>query len=92
MKDLGVEFYKAKKINALMVKDASLNAECKLIKAIELGDHMAFVGEVIELSTTNKPSILYHEGKYHKVGEPVQKPSDEMREKIKKLVEKHRKK
>ncbi len=92
LKDLGVEFYKAKKIDAWMVKGASLNAECKLLHEIKLGDHMAFVGEVVELSVHEKQPILYHEGKYHKIGEPVQKPSDAEREKIKKLVEKHRKK
>src|SRR3990167_3230647 len=45
LKELGVEFYKGKKINALMVKGASLNMECKLVESIKLGDHMAFVGE-----------------------------------------------
>ena len=92
LKDLGVEFYKGKKIDTLMVKDAALNAECKLVESIKLGDHMAFVGEVVELSIHEKQPILYHEGRYHKVGDMIQKPSDAEREKIKKLVDKHRKK
>ncbi|MBS3050802.1 MAG: flavin reductase family protein [Candidatus Aenigmarchaeota archaeon] len=110
LKELGVEFYRAKKINAMMVKGASLNMECKLVESIKLGDHMAFVGEVVEMSLSDKKSILYHEGKYYKGPndarqtdakgvmqfasggcEPVQKPSDEMRERIRKLVEKHKK-
>lgn len=91
LKDLGIEFYKAKKINALMVKGASLNIECKLVKSMELGDHMAFVGEAVDVVVTNKQSILYHEGKYYKIGETVQKPSEEVREKIRKLVEKYKK-
>lgn len=92
LQDMGVEFYKAKKIDVLMVKESVLNAECKLIKAIELGDHMMFVGEVVEASLTNKEPILYYGGKYYRVGEQTQKPPQEVRNKIEKLVEKYRKK
>lgn len=91
LKELGVEFYKGKKIDALMVKGAALNAECKLFKAIELGDHMAFVGEVVELSVHDMPAILYHQGKYFNIGEPVKKPSDAERERIREIVEKFKK-
>lgn len=101
LKDLGVQFYKANKIDVMMVKGASLNAECKLVKSIDLGDHIAFVGEVVELSIHNRESVLYHGGKYYKgpndAGsasggcEPVQKPSPEEKERIAKLVEKHSK-
>ena len=38
-----------------------------------------------------KNAVLYHAGRYHKIGEPVQKPDDAERESIKNLVEKHRK-
>ncbi len=92
MKELGVEFYKAKKIDALMVKGAAVNIECKLIKAIELGDHIAFVGEAVNLSVSDKQPIAYHGGKYYKLGDNIQKPSEGERERIRKIVEKYRKK
>ncbi len=92
LKDMGVEFYKANKIDVLMVKGAALNAECKLIKSIELGDHMMFVGEVVEVSKGVKEPILYSKGKYWKIGEHVQKPDQKILEKIQKLVEKYKKK
>ena len=49
LKELGFKFFKAKKIDVLMVEDAAMNAECKLIKKMKLGDHTSFIGEVVEL-------------------------------------------
>lgn len=91
LRELGIEFYKAKRINALMIKGAAMNAECKLIKAIELGDRTMFVGEVVEASATEKQPLAYHDGKYWNIGERIQKPDQGMMDKIRKLAEKYRK-
>ncbi|MBI2079675.1 flavin reductase family protein [Candidatus Micrarchaeota archaeon] len=91
LKDLGVEFYSANKINTPMVKGAAMNAECKLIKSIELGDHLMFVGEVVELSATDKEPLAYHAGKYWKIGEIIEKPGQETLEKFEELVKKYKK-
>lgn len=90
LEELGVGFYKAKKIDAFMVKGAAANIECKLVKAIELGDHLACIGEAVHVSVGGEP-LIYHGGKYYKVGENIQKPPEEIREQMRKLVEKHRK-
>ena len=50
LKELGFEFYNAKKIKTVMVKGAAMNAECKLANEYSLGDHTMFVGEVLEAS------------------------------------------
>ena len=51
MKEAGLtNFYPAKSINVLMVEGAAMNAECKLMRFEELGDHIMFVGDVIEIS------------------------------------------
>lgn len=92
LKELGVEFYKAQEINVLMVKGAALNAECKIIKAVKLGDHHAFIGEALTVSATDKQPIIYSDGKYWKFGEQVMKPPTEELEKIKNVIEKYRKK
>ena len=90
--DLGFKFYKAKKIKALMVKDAVLNIECKLVKEIQLGTHIMFVGEVIEVSlNSSKTPLAYHKGKYGQVEFNIPKPTQEEREKINKILEKHKK-
>ena len=91
LKDLGFEFYKAKKIDVLMVKGASLNVECKLIKSEKLGDHTMFIGEAVDVAITEKDPILYQGGKYFKIGDHVQKPSQEFGNKIGKLIEKYKK-
>lgn len=90
--DLGFKFYKAKKIKTLMVKDSVLNAECKLIKEIQLGTHTMFVGEVIEASIDkNKQPLAYHKGKYWKLDTNIPKPSTEEMGKINKAIEKYKK-
>ena len=92
LKELGFKFYKAKKINALMVEGAVLNLECKIFKEVELGDHVMLVGEVVEASLNkNKEPLAYHKGKYWKIGENIPKPADEELKKIKNVVEKNMK-
>jgi len=90
LKEIGFEFYKAKKINSLMVKEAALNIECRLYKEITLGDHITFVGEVVEASNNpDKVPLAYHKGKYWAMDTNLVKPSMEERERIKKVVEKY---
>jgi flavin reductase (DIM6/NTAB) family NADH-FMN oxidoreductase RutF len=91
LRELGFKFYKGK-TGLLMVEDAALNAECKVINEIQLGDHTMVVGEVVEMKISNKEPIAYHQGKYWMLNTNVQKPSDKEREIITNVVEKHRKK
>lgn len=91
LEELGFSFYKAKKINALMVENASMNAECKLVKEIELGDHLMLVGEAIETKTTESIPLALHNGRYWVLDKTLPKRTDEERTKIRNTVEKHRK-
>lgn len=91
LKELGFRFYTGK-TGLLMVEDAALNAECKVIKEIQLGDHMMVVGEVVEMKASNKEPIAYHQGRYWILNTNVKKPSDEERERIASITEKHKKK
>ena len=90
MKELGTEFVKANKINTLMVKGAALNAECKLFQEITFGDHIMFIGEVIDATqNSEKQPLVYHDGKYWSL-ESIIKPKSDERETIRKVIEKHR--
>ena len=92
LKELGFKFFKAKKINVLMVEGAALNAECKLFKSIELGDHTMFVGEVVDAYILgSKIPLVYHGLKYWKFGDQIQKPPQAELDRIKGIVEKHKK-
>ena len=83
-------FYTAKSINVLMVHDAAMNAECRLMKQIELGDHIMFVGEVVEISADeNIKPLIYHSGRYWQLGEDISKPSTDILARIEKLAEKN---
>ena len=92
LKEIGFEFYKAKRINALMVKGAALNIECRLYKEITLGDHITYVGEVVDASNNpDKMPLAYHKGKYWIMKTNLVKPSIEEHQRIKKVVEKYSK-
>jgi flavin reductase (DIM6/NTAB) family NADH-FMN oxidoreductase RutF len=92
LKELGFEFYKAKRIEVLMIRGASVNIECKLSNEIPLGDHTTFIGEVVEASNNpEKEPLAYYEGKYFIMNKGIEKPSDEERERMKQIVEKHKK-
>ena len=85
-KELGFEFYEAKKIRAVMIKGAAVNFECTLSKEVQLGDHTTFVGEVVEASSNaDKEPLAYHGGRYFILNTNVVKPSHEERERIKLL-------
>lgn len=92
LKELGFKFFKAKKIDAMMVEGAAMNAECRLFRKIRLGDHTTFVGEVVELYPAKAKDVLvYHGLKYWRIGENIPKPQQGELERIKEIVEKHRK-
>jgi len=92
LKELGFDFYEGEKISALMVKDAALNVECKFIKELDLGDHIMFVGEVlIAKNNPDKKPLGLHSGKYWKMTSPLEKPSQEERDKMKEIAEKNKK-
>lgn len=90
LKELGYKFFKAKKINVLMVEGAAMNAECKLYKKLKLGDHTTFVGEVVEIYPANKEPLVYHAQKYWKLGDNIPRPSEKEMERIKGIVEKYK--
>ncbi len=92
LKELGFEFYKAKKIDVLMVKDASLNVECKLYETIELGDHLIFVGEALEATKNqNIEPLAFYNGKYWKMTTLLEKPSQEEIHEMGEIIRKHKK-
>jgi len=63
-----------KVIQTPVLEGCAATMECKLEKAISMGDHTIFVGRVLALERdlTKKPLIL-HRGTYYKLGESVGK-------------------
>ena len=91
LKDLGFQFYEADSIDVLMVKGASLSAECKLFKEVSFGDHVMLIGEVSDaIHDSEKESLIYNNGKYWSL-QSIAKPDQETRLSIKHILEKHRK-
>lgn len=42
--------------------------ECKVEKIVEGGDHLIFIGRVVDAKHTELPPLLYHGGAYHTLG------------------------
>lgn len=92
LKELGFTFYQAKHIDVLMVEGACMNAECKLIKKIDIGDHPLLIGEMVSIQESDEKPLVYHQGKYWQVGKHIEKPGQDVRDRIKKLNEMYKKK
>ena len=92
LKELGVKFYQAETINALMIEGSSLNAECKLIKFIDVGDHPLLIGQVQNVKQTEKEPLTYYQGKYFRIGNQIHKPDQPKLDAIAELVKKHARK
>ena len=92
LKGMDVKFYNGNKIKTLMVSDCAMNAECKLQKYEEIGDHIMFVGEVVEISADeNVKPLIYHNGRYWALSESIDKPSSDLLTKVEKLAEQFKK-
>jgi len=67
------ETYPAKKIDVPMIKGCPVNLECKLVQTVSMGDHTAFIGEVVELAIdpTKRP-IAYRHGA-HQLGPRIER-------------------
>ncbi len=91
LKELGVKFHAAKKIKPQMLSGASMNAECRAVKEEMVGDHAMIIGEVLEVSASENPPLIYHAGRYYTLGEHVPKPPASELERIGQIVAKHKK-
>ena len=73
-----------------MVKGASLNVECKLFQEITCGDHIMFIGEIMDaIHNPEKHSLIYYDGKYSL--QSIVKPNQEQRDRIRKVLESYKK-
>jgi flavin reductase (DIM6/NTAB) family NADH-FMN oxidoreductase RutF len=89
-KEIGVVFYKANKIKALLISGAAMNAECKLVRQEEIGDHIMFVGEIVEITADEKiKPLIYHNGKFWKLGDNLPSPRQEILDGINRFADKY---
>jgi flavin reductase (DIM6/NTAB) family NADH-FMN oxidoreductase RutF len=92
LKELGVEFYKASKIDVQMVKGAVLNLECKVTKHEIVGDHTMFIGEVVAITMASdaKPLVFRAATGFFKTEERIPHVGP-AKEKLDALIAKHKK-
>ncbi len=66
-------------VKAPLIKESPVSIECKVVKEVEVGDHVWFIGEVLAVHVREgydwKDGLLFkwvdEEGFYYKVGEKV---------------------
>jgi hypothetical protein len=69
-----------------------MNAECKALRQEEIGDHIMFVEEIIEITADeNIKPLVYHNGMYWKLGDNLPRPRQEILYGIKQFAEKYQK-
>lgn len=90
LQELGVSFHQGKEIDVLLVSEASMNAELRLIEEIDTGSHTMFIGEVIAASTTEKDSLAYTKANMGTVA-PIERFSEEKMQEVEKIIEKNKK-
>jgi flavin reductase (DIM6/NTAB) family NADH-FMN oxidoreductase RutF len=72
---------KGVKVNTPLIEESPLSIECKVVKEVETGDHVWFIGEVLATSVREgydwKDGLLFkwvgENGLYHKVGKVIGK-------------------
>jgi flavin reductase (DIM6/NTAB) family NADH-FMN oxidoreductase RutF len=60
------ETFEAKSIKVPMIRDCLLAAECRLVQRVVMGDHVAFVGEVVDFAVdpAKKPVVLHRGSRF----------------------------
>jgi flavin reductase (DIM6/NTAB) family NADH-FMN oxidoreductase RutF len=69
------------KVNAPLIKESPVSIECKVVKEVEVGDHVWFIGEVLAAHVRDGYSwsdgLLFKwigkDGFYYRVGEKIAK-------------------
>jgi len=66
------KLYPGHHIKAPMIKGCIINAECKVVKYYNIGDHIAVIGEVVHAKyDKTKSPLIYHRGMYRVVGKKL---------------------
>ena len=59
----GIATLEAQKVKSPLLKDATINYECKLHQEVEAGDHIIFIGEVVAAHHAEGKKALFYEKK-----------------------------
>jgi flavin reductase (DIM6/NTAB) family NADH-FMN oxidoreductase RutF len=89
--ELGLELYNGRVIDAPMISGAALNAECRVVEMKEMGGQLVVIGEAIDVQVSDQGPLVYHGGRYYKLDTPIEKPPQDMRDKLRSMVEAYRK-
>jgi flavin reductase (DIM6/NTAB) family NADH-FMN oxidoreductase RutF len=49
------------------IPGAVATLDCRVVRETDAGDHVIYLGEVVDLAVTDLPPLVYHRGSYHKL-------------------------
>lgn len=79
LQSLDFSFFLSGVNQVLLVSGSSMSFDCTLIQRLNLGNHTLFVGEVKESYGSPFEPLMYHEGAYYSLGNPIKKPDQVFR-------------
>ncbi|HIP25374.1 MAG TPA: flavin reductase family protein [Archaeoglobus profundus] len=83
-KKMSVTFIPSKKVKVPSIKECQANLECKVVKDVETGDHILYIGEIVDVSygdafKTGSPDIQNYKFILHiNIGEQFTTNSSEV--------------
>lgn len=57
-KETGIEIAKAKSVKSPLIKKATINFECALEKEVDAGDHIIFIGKILNIYINRDKKVL----------------------------------
>lgn len=60
--------YRKNDLGCAVLDDAIGHLDCRIVQAVESGDHSIYVGEVESADATDAPPLLFFRGGYRKIG------------------------
>ncbi len=63
-KETGIKTEKAKHIKSPLIKDATINFECKLEEEVDSGDHIIFIGRILASYLNKDKKVLLNMGSF----------------------------
>ena len=67
-RETGIKTAKAKHVRPPLIKDATVNFECRVQKEVDAGDHTIFIGEVLASYVNEGRKILFQTDKIDEIG------------------------
>ncbi len=71
----GLNWYLGAAAGVPLINGSAARFECSSVECLEIGDHLTFIGEVVACEQAEGDPLLYVDGRYARLGNPLPAPS-----------------